>query len=143
MGARHSPRAFPPQPRAGIVQAEFLRTASSSVFAAGRRKQHAGALLGIGRRRWKASIPTISPYRRKWKKVSDEPKTLEEHLKRKRVDANLSIAQLARVLGVAKRSAEFWEVKKHLISPLLRPKVIEFLGYDPLKDAANPTRDRE
>jgi len=110
-------------------------------FAASRSKRHAIALLGIGRRRWRVPIPAISLYRRKWKKVAEVPKTLEEHLKQKRVDAGLSIAQVAKLLGVAKRTVEYWESKRHAIVAQFRPRVIEFLGYNPMENAINSTRD--
>jgi DNA-binding XRE family transcriptional regulator len=117
--------------RKGALCRIFTDRITPQVFAAGRRKQHAGALLGIGRRRWKAPIPTISLYRRRFKKVCAEPNTLEEHLKQKRVNTGLSIRELAELLEVSKRSMEMWETKKHAISPLLRPKIIHFLGYGP------------
>lgn len=50
------------------------------------------------------------------------------------MDMKLSISQLGKVLGVRKRRIWDWENSITKPSIHLYPKVIEFLGYDPLHD---------
>ena len=63
--------------------------------------------------------------------------TLGDHLRKKRLDLGLLQKDLAQRLGVDKASVHNWE--NHRSSPSLQfiPKVIDFLGYDPLSTEAN------
>jgi DNA-binding transcriptional regulator YiaG len=69
------------------------------------------------------------------------PKTLGEHLRKKRINLSLSMTQLAKFLGVGitKTAIEKWETNQNYPTPLNRIRIIEFLGFDP--DVANPTGD--
>ncbi len=70
-------------------------------------------------------------YRRIQKAVSSHPQTLGEHLRRARVDRNLTNIQVARMLGVAYQTVERWEHNRNPISPKSKLKIVAFIGYDP------------
>ncbi|MCD6422001.1 helix-turn-helix transcriptional regulator [bacterium] len=59
------------------------------------------------------------------------PKTLGDHLRKKRLDLGLLQKDVAKILGVSKDTVCNWENNR--TSPSLRsiPKIIEFLGYIP------------
>ena len=66
------------------------------------------------------------------------PKTLEtigDHLRKKRLDLKLFQKDVAKHLGVTTDTITNWE--KNRVGPTLRfiPKIIGFLGYDPLRDS--------
>jgi transcriptional regulator with XRE-family HTH domain len=69
------------------------------------------------------------------------PRTLGEHLGKKRIDLSLSMLQLAELLGsrVTASAIEKWENNQNYPIPTNRKRIIEFLGYDP--ESENPTRD--
>jgi DNA-binding transcriptional regulator YiaG len=64
-------------------------------------------------------------------KISQNPQTWGEHIKKRRLELNLFQSSVAKVLGVNTSTVANWE--KHHIEPMLWviPKVIEFLGYVP------------
>jgi DNA-binding transcriptional regulator YiaG len=78
-----------------------------------------------------ARFPVISVFRRIQKAVSLHPQTLGEHLRLARVDRNLTNVQVAQMLGVAYQTVERWEHNRNPISPMLRLKIVAFIGYDP------------
>jgi hypothetical protein len=61
----------------------------------------------------RVNIPKVSVYRRLWKNVADAPKTLGEHLPRKRVDIGLTNVQVAQSLGVAYQTHSHRNVVSH------------------------------
>ena len=69
------------------------------------------------------------------------PRTLGEHLRKKRVDLALSMPKLAKLLGfgVTDTAIEKWEKNENRPSELYRSRIIEFLGFDP--EIENPTGD--
>ena len=99
--------------------------------AAGLREQPACALLDICSRTIVARFPVISVYRRIQKAVSANPQTLGEHLRRARVDRNLTNVQVAQMLGVAYQTVERWEHNRNPINTNSRLKIIAFIGHDP------------
>jgi DNA-binding XRE family transcriptional regulator len=64
-------------------------------------------------------------------KIPQNPKTLGEHIKKRRLELGLFQAQVAEILGVTESTVTNWE--KHRSEPMLWliPKVIEYLGYEP------------
>jgi transcriptional regulator with XRE-family HTH domain len=62
----------------------------------------------------------------------DTPKTISEHIRKRRLDLNLTQKKLAEIIGVTEASIWNWE---HGTKPELRymPKIIEFLGYVPFE----------
>ena len=65
-----------------------------------------------------------------------EPKTVGEHIKKKRLMEGLFQEQLAVRLGVDEKTVTNWEKGHHRLALHLRPRIIEFLGYDPYPPAA-------
>jgi transcriptional regulator with XRE-family HTH domain len=61
----------------------------------------------------------------------DNPSTLAEHLKKRRLDRGLRQKDVARELGVNFRTYENWEQGKYEPEVRFLPAVIRFLGYDP------------
>lgn len=69
------------------------------------------------------------------------PKTLGEHLRKKRIDMHLSMPQLAKLLGleVCDSSIEQWEKNQNRPTAKHRSVIVQFLGFDPA--ACNLTGD--
>ncbi len=65
-----------------------------------------------------------------------EPKTLGQHLKKRRMDMRMSQKKVATLLGISREVYGQWEADH--ISPRVSsmPKVIDLLGYAPLDDGA-------
>jgi transcriptional regulator with XRE-family HTH domain len=69
------------------------------------------------------------------------PKTLGEHLRKKRVDMQLSMTQLANLLGlgISDSAIEKWEKNQNRPTDRHRKRIVEFLGFNPAR--TNPTGD--
>ena len=67
------------------------------------------------------------------------PKTLGEHLRKKRIDMHLSMPHLAEKLGlgITSTAIEKWEKNQNRPTDEHRCRIIQFLGFDPI--VANPT----
>jgi len=74
------------------------------------------------------------PVRHRGVPVPRDPKTLGEHLKRRRVQLGQKQAETARILGISTVSLSRWELDKGFPSWDHQPAVIDYLGYDPFKD---------
>ena len=63
------------------------------------------------------------------------PKTLGEHLRKKRIDLSLSMTQLAKLLGlgITDTAIEKWEKNQNRPTEFHRGRIIEFLGFDPTR----------
>ena len=61
------------------------------------------------------------------------PKTLGEHLRKKRVDMQLSMTQLADQLGlgITDSAIEKWEKNQNRPTTEHRDRIVDFLGFDP------------
>ena len=70
-----------------------------------------------------------------------DPKTIGEHLRKKRIDMGLSMAQLAKLLefGVTDSAIEKWEKNQNHPTPEHWARIAHFLGFDP--GLARPTGD--
>ena len=70
---------------------------------------------------------------RNQRRYLENPKTLGEHLRKKRVDLSLSMTQLAKVLGlgITDTAIEKWEKNQNRPTESHRCRIIEFLGFDP------------
>lgn len=62
------------------------------------------------------------------------PKTIGEHIKKRRLELHLLQTDVARQLGVHVETYKNWE--RGVDAPMIRyhPKIIEFLGYDPVPE---------
>jgi DNA-binding transcriptional regulator YiaG len=67
------------------------------------------------------------------------PKTIDEHLRKKRIDLQLSMSQLAVMLGVGitVTAIEKWEKNQNCPTHGHREQIIQFLGFEPA--TTNPT----
>ena len=78
------------------------------------------------------TLKTLKP------KESDfEPTTLDEHLRKRRLELRLSQREAARRLGWSWRTFFNWENGKTKPAVEYIPAIIEFLGYDPYPPATN------
>ena len=67
------------------------------------------------------------------------PKTLQtigDHLRKKRLDLKLFQKDVARLLGVTTSTVTNWEKNRGGTAIRFIPKIIEFLGYNPLIETA-------
>jgi len=73
-----------------------------------------------------------SPYFRGLRRYPIDPKTLGEHLRKKRIDLQLSMPKLARMLGlgITDTAIEKWEKNQNRPTPEHRTRIIEFLGFE-------------
>jgi len=71
--------------------------------------------------------------RQRLRRYRTSPKTLGEHLRKKRIDLSLSMTRLARLLGVGMTKAAIEKWEKHINYPTQpnRVRIINFLGFDP------------
>ena len=62
------------------------------------------------------------------------PKTIGEHIKKRRLELHLLQKDLAQQIGVHVESLKNWE--RNVEIPMVRyiPKIVEFLGYDPMPE---------
>ena len=97
------------------------------------------ALLGICHRRIVTRRPLNSQHFRRLRQYPANPKTIGEHLRKKRIDLSLSMTQLAGKLGlrITDSAIEKWEKNQNCPTEAHRKQIIEFLGFDPT--LANPT----
>ncbi len=61
----------------------------------------------------------------------DEPTSIGEHLRKRRMDVGLTQTELARMLGANQESVRNWERGHTAMAVRFYPRVLEFLGYDP------------
>ena len=61
------------------------------------------------------------------------PKTIGEHLRKKRIDLHLSMSQLAAKLGfgITDTAIEKWEMNQNRPTKEHRNRIVQFLGFDP------------
>jgi DNA-binding XRE family transcriptional regulator len=74
------------------------------------------------------------PYPTRWKctqKLSAQPTTLGEHLKKARIERHLFQTDVARLLQVDRVTIQNWERGVTEPNGQLIPRIISFLGYDP------------
>jgi transcriptional regulator with XRE-family HTH domain len=64
----------------------------------------------------------------------EEPSTLGEHLKKRRLDLGLGQKEVAAEFGANFKSYDNWEQEKHEPEFRYWPAIIGFLGYDPVPE---------
>jgi ribosome-binding protein aMBF1 (putative translation factor) len=99
------------------------------------------ALLGIYHRTTRVVRKPFSLHFSRTRHYPACPKTLGEHLRKKRVDLALSMPKLAKLLGfgVTDTAIEKWEKNENRPTQPYRSRIVEFLGFDP--EIENPTGD--
>ena len=82
-------------------------------------------------------LNALKPERKPYPK---ELKTYGDHLRKKRLDLNLSQPQVAKIINVTADSITNWELNRG--KPILSfiPKIISFLGYTPIVNE-NPIKN--
>jgi DNA-binding XRE family transcriptional regulator len=73
-------------------------------------------------------LKAVKPERKPYPK---ELKTYGDHLRKKRLDLNLSQPQVAKIINVTTDSITNWELNRGTPNLTLIPKIISFLGYTP------------
>jgi transcriptional regulator with XRE-family HTH domain len=66
--------------------------------------------------------------------IGKEPTTLGQHLKKKRFLAGVRQWEAAVKLGVSSRTLSLWECDRIYPSWAFQPRLISYLGYDPLTE---------
>ena len=91
-------------------------------------------MLPLCERRLKLPRTDVAPvWTRSWP-IAKEPTTLGQHLKKKRFQAGLRQAQIARKLGVSSRTLSLWECDRIYPAWAFQPRLIAYLGYDPFTE---------
>ena len=65
-----------------------------------------------------------------------EPKSIGEHIRKRRLELHLMQETLAREFGVHIESVKNWERGVHEPNANVLPRVLDFLGYDPREPSA-------
>ena len=74
-------------------------------------------------------LNALKPERKPYPK---ELKTYGDHLRKKRLDLNLSQPQVAKIFNVTTDSITNWELNRGTPNLIFIPKIISFLGYTPI-----------
>jgi DNA-binding transcriptional regulator YiaG len=78
-----------------------------------------------------AARPSISVYERAVKRYPDQPKTIGDHLRRRRLDLGLEQADVAKTFNVHRTSVQNWESSRYEPGTPMLAKIVAFLGYNP------------
>ena len=65
--------------------------------------------------------------------ISKEPKTLGEHLKKKRFGTGMRQEEAAQLLYVSARTLSLWECDRLFPTPPYHARIIAYMGYNPFK----------
>ena len=96
-------------------------------------------MLPLCERRLKLPRTDVAPvWTRSWP-IAKEPTTLGEHLKKKRFQAGLRQAQIARILKVSSRTLSLWECDRIYPAWDSQPRLIAYLGFDPFTETGLKT----
>jgi DNA-binding transcriptional regulator YiaG len=97
--------------------------------------------LGIDQRTIRIQRSPNSLHFRALRLYPVNPQTLGEHLRKKRIDMQLSMPQLADLLGlgITDTAIEKWEKNQNRPTPFHRERIVQFLGFNPAM--AKPTGD--
>jgi DNA-binding transcriptional regulator YiaG len=64
-----------------------------------------------------------------------EPRTIGDHIRKRRLGLKMLQKEVAKKLGVCTQSVTNWEVNASQPESRLMPAIIRFLGYNPLAEA--------
>lgn len=76
-------------------------------------------------------IPVSSP-RPKIIRIPFEPKTIGEHIRKKRLERELLQSDVAKLIGVSTDCITYWENNRSYPQIQFMPAIIKFLGFFPL-----------
>lgn len=95
-------------------------------------------MLTLCERRLKLPRKDILPvWTRSWP-IAKEPKTLGEHLRKKRFQGGVRQKEIAAKLGVSDRTLSLWECDRIYPTWEYQPRLVEYLGYDPFTETGLP-----
>jgi len=82
--------------------------------------------------------PSVGRYERQIKGCPENPKTIGEHLKKRRIELGMEQREVAALLGLHRTSVQLWE--RNVGEPGVKcfPAIIRFLGYVPFECKATP-----
>jgi len=72
--------------------------------------------------------------------IGKEPTTLGQHLKKKRVGADIRQSKAAQLLEISTRSLSLWECDRLFPTTPYHARIIKYLDYDPFKMLAKLAR---
>ena len=89
--------------------------------------------MTIGERTISRLKPLKSLHFARLRQYPSNPTTLGEHLRKKRIDMQLSMAKLAQLLGlgITDTAIEKWEKNQNRPTEPYQTRLVEFLGFDP------------
>ncbi len=76
---------------------------------------------------------TLEASKRSEKPYPKQLITIGDHIKKRRLDLNLTQGEVSKLIGVKEESIYNWENNQSKPKIYLMPKIIEFLGYVPFK----------
>ena len=76
----------------------------------------------------------VSSYEKLVKRCPAEPKTIGDHLRKRRIELGLEQTEVAERLGVCRSSLQHWEQNRGVPMPKQMPAIIRFLGYVPFAE---------
>jgi DNA-binding XRE family transcriptional regulator len=84
------------------------------------------------------AVRTFLPYTKKVRKPQNQeyalfPQTVGEHIRKVRIERDLSQHDVARSIGVSDESIYYWENGRSVPQVQLYPAIIAFLGYYPFE----------
>jgi len=77
-----------------------------------------------------AAKPQVTIYDKERKGYPKELRRIGDHIRRKRLDAGLTLDQVAVLLGVSRSLLHAWEKHRRWPADKMRKVLIAFLGYD-------------
>ena len=100
-------------------------------------RQHAAlALLGNEARTVRVRRTAFDDSRRTRTLRPVTPRTIGEHVHKKRIEAGLTQGQLATMFGVWRATLGSWEAGHYEPTGKVRDKVVAWLGFDPDSEAS-------
>jgi transcriptional regulator with XRE-family HTH domain len=82
----------------------------------------------------------ISPVWTRSFPVAKQPKTLGQHLRKKRFDSGMRQAQVAKRLDISDRTLSSWECDRIYPTWEYWPRIVAYLGYDPFTEPSLGSR---
>ena len=99
-----------------------------------KRQRNLCAMLPFCDRRVTVARKDVAPVWTRSFPIAKEPATLGQHLKKKRFQAGLRQAQIARILKVSCRTLSLWECDRIYPTRAFQSRIIAYLGYDPFTE---------
>jgi transcriptional regulator with XRE-family HTH domain len=71
-----------------------------------------------------------------------DPKTIGEHLRKRRIDSKLTQPEIGKIIGTSASIVSSWELNHRTPQIQYMPKIIRFLGYNPIKSVVGSLPER-